>query len=79
MGLIFGDGLYSLLKIMYSVVQRLRMAQRLKQQLQEEPELTEAEYAEGELLQLVQHLVNSASILRMFASMTCSSCACQAA
>ena len=48
MGLIMGDGLYSLTKILYSVVQRFRMMQSLKQQLQEEPEMTQAEYAEGQ-------------------------------
>lgn len=46
-GLIFGDGLYSLLKILYTVISRLRTAHGRKQQLQDEPEMSEAEFAEG--------------------------------
>ncbi len=45
MALILGDGLYSLIKILYNIVQRLRVARTLKQQQQ--PEMSEAEYAEG--------------------------------
>lgn len=46
MGLILGDGIYSLVKVLYSIVQRMRMARGLKN-AQDEPEMTELAYAEG--------------------------------
>ena len=47
MGLIFGDGLYSLTKILVSIVQRLSMTHAQKQHLQKESEMSAAAYAEG--------------------------------
>ena len=46
MGLILGDGIYSLTKTLYIILQRMRAASLQKQQQQ--PEMTAAEYAEGE-------------------------------
>ena len=47
MGLILGDGIYSLAKVLYSIVQRMRLAHSLKSKAQDEPEMTESAYAEG--------------------------------
>ena len=46
MGLILGDGIYSLTKTLYIILQRMRAASL--QQQQQQPEMTAAEYAEGE-------------------------------
>ena len=73
MGLIFGDGLYSLLKIMYSVVQRYRMMRSLKQQLQDEPDMTEAEYAEGELAKTPLYVISERSAQSFTTTCPCKS------